>query len=116
MLSFSTHSTHIVSEVEVFAGNILGKTGAASKRQRESAITMKEQHDRTVAYTVACITRGEGDDGGSEALERSIACFYVGCNTVRVRKRVGALMSFGWIAAAVCLKELEKLPGSDVLL
>lgn len=116
MLQHSTHPHHFVSEIEVFSGNILGKNGVQSKRQREFSKTMKEEHERNMEYTVLSITRGEDGKSGEEALERSIACLYVACNTTRVRKRVGALMSFVWIAAAVCLKEVEKLPGSNVLL
>ncbi len=119
MLQYSTHPSHFISEIEVFSGNILGKNGAQSKRQRESSKTMKEKHDHDMEYTVLCITRGDGDgDGGgkAEALERSIACLYVACNTVRVRKKVGTLVSFVWIAAAVCLGEVRKLQGGDVVL
>lgn len=118
MFQYSAHPTHFVSEIEVFSGNILGRNGAQSKRQREFSKTMKEKHDRDVEYTVLCITRGDGDGDNSraEALERSIACLYVACNTVRVRKKVGSLVSFVWIAAAVCLKEVQKLQGVDVLL
>jgi len=116
MLQYSTHPHHFVSELEVFSGNLLGKNGAQSKRQREFSKTMKEKHDRDMEYTVLSITRGDDGNSGEEALERSIACLYVACNTTRVRKRVGALVSFVWIAASVCLKEVEKLPGSDVLL
>lgn len=118
MLQYSNHPKHFVSEVEVFSGNILGKNGAQSKRQREFSKTMKEKHDRDMEYTVLCITRGDGDgdSGRAEALERSIACLDVACNTVRERKKVGILVSFVWIAAAVCLKEVQKLQGVDVLL
>lgn len=116
MLQYSTHPPHFVSELEVFSGNILGKNGAQSKRQREFSKTMKEKHERDMEYTVSCITRGDDASSGEEALERSIACLYVACNTVRVRRRVGALVSFTWIAAAVCLKEVEQLPGSNMLL
>ena len=119
MLQYSTHPSHFISEIEVFSGNILGKNGAQSKRQRESSKTMKEKHDRDMEYTVLCITRGDGngDDSRAERLERSIACLYVACNTVRERRRkVGALVSFVWIAAAICLKEVQKLQGVDVLL
>lgn len=117
MLQYSSNPRHFISEIEVFSGNILGKNGAQSKRQREFSKKMKEKHDRAIEYTVLCITRGdgEGDDGRAEALERSIACLDVACNTVRVRK-VGALVSFVWIAVAVCLKEVQKLQGVDVLL
>lgn len=116
MLQYSSHPPHFVSEIEVFSGNILGKNGAQSKRQRETSKTMKEKHERDVEYTIHSITRGEDGKSSAEALERSIACMYVACNTVRVRKRVGTLVSFAWIAAAVCLKEVEKLPGANVLL
>lgn len=119
MLQYSNHPAHFVSEIEVFSGNILGKNGAQSKRQREFSKTMKEKHDRDMEYTVLCIRRGaaeNGDDGRAEALERSIACLYVACNTPRVRKKVGTLVSFTWIAAAVCLKEVQRLQGVDVLL
>ena len=115
MLQYSNHPQHFVSEIEVFSGNILGKNGTQSKRQRESSKTMKEKHDRDMEYTVLCITRGDGDNSRAEALERSIACLYVACNTPRVRKKVGTLVSFVWIAAAVCLKEVEKLQGVHVL-
>ena len=71
-------------------------------------------------YTVLCIRRGDGDgddpDGRAEALERSIACLDVACNSVRVRKKVGTLVSFTWIAAALCLREVQRLQGgADVL-
>ena len=121
MFQYSTHPAHFISEIEVFSGNILGKNGAQSKGQRESSKTMKEKHDRDMEYTVLCIRRGDGDgddeDGKAEALERSIACLDVACNSVRVRKKVGTLVSFTWIAAAVCLREVQKLQGgADVLL
>lgn len=103
---------HHLSEVEVFSGSILGKTGGQSKRQRENAINMKEKNERDVAYTIACIVRDEDGKSSTEALERSIACLHVGCNLVRVRKKVGALVSFGWVAAAVCLQEVEKFVGA----
>ena len=108
MFQYSNHPNHFVSEIEVFSGNILGKTGSQSKRQREFSKSMKEKHDRDMEYTMLCITRGDGDNG-SEALERSIACLYVACNIPRMRRKVGTLASFTWIAAAVCLKEVEKL-------
>jgi hypothetical protein len=108
MFSYSTSHSHYISEVEVFSGIIIGKNGAQSKRQREFSIGMKEKHDRDVEYIIRCILQGDGNSGSDEALERSIACLYVGCNVVRVRKKVGQLISFGWVAAGVCLREVEK--------
>ena len=72
---------------------------------------MKDKHERDVNYTVACIMQGNEKDGRVEALERSIACLAIACRTSRVRRKVGTLVSFGWIAAAVCLKEVEKFQG-----
>lgn len=111
MRIYSTHPNHYLSEVEVFCGSILGKIGAASRRQRENSTSMKEKHERDVAYTVALINQGEENDQRAEALERSIACLEVACTTTRVRKKVGRLVSFGWIAAAVCLREVERFQG-----
>ena len=116
MFDYSAHPPHHISEIEVFSGSILGVNGAQSKRQREFSKTMKEKHDRDVEYTVRSITRGYDDESGAEALERSIACLYVACKEKRIRNRVGALTSFVWIAAAVCLTEVEKLDNADGLL
>ncbi|KAL8727230.1 MAG: hypothetical protein Q9166_006194 [cf. Caloplaca sp. 2 TL-2023] len=105
----SFHPTHFVSEVEVFAGALLGKNGAQSKRQRETSTSMKENHDRDVAYTVQCILQGTDEDAiTEEALERSIACLDVAVHEPQSRKRFGRLVSFTWVAAAVCLREVEK--------
>ncbi|KAL9027908.1 MAG: hypothetical protein Q9196_003644 [Gyalolechia fulgens] len=113
MLENSSHPTHFVSEVEVFAGALIGKDGAQSKRQREYSTTMKEKHDRDVAYTVQCILQGEEQDSSKEeALERSIACLDVAIHEPRIRRRFGRLVSFTWVAAAVCLKEIEKFTRS----
>lgn len=108
MIDYATNPTYFISEVEVFCGNILGKDGAQSKRQRDVSITMKEKHERDVAHIVAYITQGVEDDNRLEALERSIACLAIACSTVRIRKKVGTLVSFGWVAAAVCLQEVER--------
>ncbi|KAL8699255.1 MAG: hypothetical protein Q9224_001493 [Gallowayella concinna] len=108
----SFHPTHFVSEVEVFAGALLGKDGAQSKRQREFSTSMKEKHDRDVAYTVQCILQGADDHAVTEeALERSIACLDVAVHESYPTTRFGRLESFTWVAAAVCLREVEKLGG-----
>ena len=110
MQTYSPHPSHVITEIEVVNGKILGKNGAQSKRQRETSIDMKDKYERDVAWTVLCIKQGEDDTSSEKALERSIACLYVATTNTRVRRRAGRLFSFGWIAAAVCLKEVEKLP------
>ncbi|KAL8897272.1 MAG: hypothetical protein Q9207_007295 [Kuettlingeria erythrocarpa] len=113
MLEYSSHPIHFVSEVEVFAGALIGKNGAQTKRQRETSTSMKDKHDRDIAYTVQCILQGEEQDVSRvEALERSIACLDVAVHEPRTIKRFGRLVSFTWVAAAVCLKEVEKFMGA----
>ena len=108
MFEYSTHPPHCISEVEVCSGVIIGKYGAQSKRQREFSVSMKEKYERDVEYTVRSMLQGEDNSGTDAALERTIACLWVGCNVVRPRNKVGTLISFGWVAAAACLKEVEK--------
>ena len=114
MVNYSIDSTHFVSEAEVFSGRILGRHGGGqSKWQRENSQEMKDKFDRDVAYTVQCMKKG--DDGDEQdSLARSIACLFVSLTTKNTRKKFGALVSFQWVAAAACLKEVEDMLGAKV--
>ncbi len=102
MLEYSSHPIHFVSEVEVFAGALIGRNGAQTKRQRETSMSMKDKNDRDIAYTVQCILQGQEQDVSKvEALERSIACLDVAVHEPRPIKRFGRLVSFTWVAAAI---------------
>lgn len=82
---------------------------------------MKEAFDRDVAFIVRCI-RGnneEEDDENDnedvdpdEVLARSIACFSVSLgevpNIVVKGRKSEPLVSFRYIAAAVCLREMDR--------
>ena len=108
MYDYASQPKSYVSEVEVFCGNIIGKSGAQSKRQRESSTTMKERFDRDVEYFIKCILHQDEISGPDEALERSLACFWVGHQEIKERTNVGRLISFAWVSAAVCVREVEK--------
>ncbi|KAE8452050.1 hypothetical protein EG329_002215 [Mollisiaceae sp. DMI_Dod_QoI] len=115
MKNYSEHPLRPMSELEAFIGNILGAQGTQSKRQRDLSIPMKEAFDRDVSYIVRCIRGSDDDDDerSDEALGRSIACFSVSLGEV-TRVTLGgrkneALVSFRYIAAAVCLREIDKL-------
>ena len=115
MIEFSPRPAHRISELEVFAGNILGWRGAQSKRQRELSSHMKEQFDRNVKYIQLRIRGGDGDNEEG-ALERSMACLYVGLGegSLGSKRRRGIssdLKTWGWIAAGVCLREVERFLG-----
>ena len=69
MTEYSEHPLRPLSELEAFVGNILGRTGAQSKRQRELSTTMKEKFESDSAFFVNCIIK-DGDQWSEEALER----------------------------------------------
>ena len=114
MTYYSTNPNEFLSEAEVFSGSILGKHGGASKQQRENSIEMKTKFDKDVTYTVQCIKYGDdGDD--SDSLARAIACLFVSLKIKEGRKKVGGQISFQWVAASTCLKEVEKILSGKVL-
>lgn len=110
MTDFSEHPLRPISENEAFIGNILGKTGAQSRRQRDLSSSMKEQFDRDTAFVVSCILKEE-DGYSEEALERSIACLEVSLEERRVFRRSEQLASFKYLAASICLREVHRVFG-----
>ncbi len=112
MYAFSPHTTRPLSEIEVLAGAIMGRNkGAQSKRTRELAKEMKERYDRDVAFTVDRILKGDDNDSRDEdeVLPRSIACLKIGMmEDGQHVKYMGSVISWRYIAAAVCLKQLER--------
>ena len=107
----STHPTNPLSELEVFTGTILGKNGGLpSRRVRETSATMKQEFEDHCAHYVACIAHSADDAGGrgGEALERSIACLSEALKEGEALPRIGRLVSWRYVCAAVCLREVEK--------
>ncbi|KAL2007317.1 hypothetical protein VTN00DRAFT_8755 [Thermoascus crustaceus] len=98
-----------LTELEVFIGTIMGENSKISRRQKESSNTMREQYDRLVEFTMSMILDRET---GTESLERSIACFWVGVRDAKAYRpglKQVKLESFTWIAAVACLQEVERL-------
>ena len=114
MTNYSQHPRRPLSELEAFVGNILGKTGVSSRHERELSKTMKEKFDEDAAFIINCILK-DGDEWSEQALERSIACLAVSLEVGHAYKGREQLRSFKYVAAAVCLREVEKLPGWEVL-
>jgi hypothetical protein len=132
MSEYSTSPYHPLSELEVFSNNILGKTGAQSKRQRELSISMRERWDEDLSFVIKRMTGKqkqeqefwdeEDDDSDSEtvaestktvwneeALGISMACLWVGMHQKgRVGRHGDEIQSFVRVAAAVALKEVER--------
>lgn len=115
---YSTHPAQLISEMEVFVGTLLGKSGGGrTRRLREMSTDMREKFERDVAFTVRCITKGSQEEDNDEALERSIACLAVAVEEPGiVWERARKLESFRYIAAAVCLGEVERFQKSLRLL
>lgn len=110
VLQYSTHPTERLEEIEVFIGSIICRTGYRSKRQKEYMTGMKEKYDREVLSLRAAIRDKEATGEEHEALRRSMACLWNGIQEPGERKERGGGChrdTFGWIAAAACLQELE---------
>ncbi|QSZ33846.1 hypothetical protein DSL72_005419 [Monilinia vaccinii-corymbosi] len=111
MHDYSEHPNRPISEREVFVGDVLGKVGAVSKKQRELCTSMKEKYDEDTTFVINCIIKDK-DGYAEEALERSIACFAVSLEKRKPKaSRDEALESFKYLAAGVCLREMERVPG-----
>jgi hypothetical protein len=110
-------SSHPLTEIEVFVGSVLGKNGALpTKRLREVSTEMKDKFERDVSFTVNSILQGSGEsldlDRG-EALGRSIACLAVAAEEPEsVVPKIGKLKSFAYVAAATCLREIDRFHGT----
>lgn len=114
-----------LSEQEAFAGTILGrKGGAQNKPLRELGKTMRERFEDVLEYTAMRIIKGDqqmsnvgdldvlyddGLDREVEALPRAIACLAMAVEVEGAQiQQLGELQSFKYVAAGVCLRELER--------
>jgi hypothetical protein len=110
-------SSQPLSEVEVFAGSVLGKNGGLpSRRQREASTEMKDKVERDISFIVNSILQGSGESyeqDRDEALARSIACLAVAAEEPgNVLPKIGKLQSFAYVAAAVCLRQIDGFHGA----
>ncbi|ETN44943.1 uncharacterized protein HMPREF1541_09818 [Cyphellophora europaea CBS 101466] len=107
MSSYSIRRHDQLTEKEVFIGTILGRSGAASRLQREQSDYMKNHFNRSLREIKDWMVRQfPEDDGGYEFMGLAAACLYV---AVEEESRVDAsLKSFGWFAAGLCVPDLVK--------
>ena len=72
---------------------------------------MKQRFNDDLGYIVNCILM-KGTERSEDGLARSIACFKAGLETrTKAFKMDGELVSFRYVAAAVCLKEVDRVLG-----
>jgi hypothetical protein len=106
-----------LTEIEVFVGSVLGKNGGLpNRRLREASTVMKDKFERDVSFIVSSILQGSDESpdlGRGEALGRSIACLAVAAEQPeRVFPKIGKLKSFAYLAAAICLGEIDRFHGT----
>jgi hypothetical protein len=77
MTEYSEHPSRPLTELETFIGNILGRTGAQTKHQRELSVSLKDRFDNDAAFVMKLITKADEGLHSEEALERSMACLAV---------------------------------------
>ncbi|KAL8897647.1 MAG: hypothetical protein Q9192_002477 [Flavoplaca navasiana] len=114
ILQYSTNPPEYLEEIEVFIGSIICRTGQRSKRQKEFTTGMQEKYDREArAYMAAmraCDETQDVDTDKWKGLRLSMACLDVHikqANSNTGRLHACRTDSFGWIAAAAVLRELE---------
>lgn len=110
MIEYSEHPHRSLTELEVFVGNILGKTGSQTKQQRELSTSMKERSDMDTRNIVNCIRRDDIDslEHSTEALERSMACLAVSLEESPHSSSREKIVGFQILAASICLKEVRR--------
>jgi hypothetical protein len=107
MTEYSEHPVRPLTELAAFIGNILGKTGAQSRHPRELSTNMKDKFEEEALFIVNCILKEDGD-WSEGSLELSMACLVVSLYAPKTHSKQEQLLSFEYVAAAVCLREVEK--------
>lgn len=119
MNSFSEHPVNPITELEVFLGTIMSKTGAQTNRQRDRSIKLKEQFERIAGWITGALRRDRsrpltGYEKEFDSLELCLACVHVGGQDNRgggMRGRreewYGRMESFRVVAACALLAELD---------
>ena len=101
-----------LTELEVFLGIVMGKDGGVpNRRAREIANSMRDHFNEAAHYTMDYILQGDEEDEVEESLERSLACFEAALdedNDEEVDKKIGKLQSFGYLAATICLRQVQR--------
>ena len=109
--TFAMHQNHPLHEIEVVTGAVLGSVFV--RKLRDMTKDMKERFGRDVAFIRERI-RYDDDGNDDEGMPRAVACLHVGVKE-RGRKmgRSGDTYMWSWayIAAAICLEEIERLNG-----
>lgn len=119
MAQYSNHPIKPITELEVFIGSVVNKTGKPSTRQRDNNIKLRDEFDRISVWISRLIRNGPADADSlttddqyqHASLHLCLACVYAGCE-----KKFGHdgpdydnMQSFKVVAGCAYLAELNRL-------
>jgi hypothetical protein len=124
MAQFSTHPTKPLTELEVFIGNVLNKSGVQTHRQRDSSIKLKDEMGRIATWITRQMRKVSHDPAGTagpdapaptgyqtkfDNLHLCLACVHAGCEetTGPRESRYEDMQSFRVVAACSLLSEIS---------
>ncbi|KAL2823196.1 RNA dependent RNA polymerase-domain-containing protein [Aspergillus cavernicola] len=117
MTNFSEHPINPITELEVFIGHIMNKSGVQTHRQRERSIKLKDEFERIASWILSQM-RPQGPLSGYttefDSVERCLACAHIAGEvdsrrSEHRRGRWNGLQSFRVVAACALLMEVESL-------
>jgi hypothetical protein len=119
--NYSDHPIKPLSELEVFIGSVINKSGVQTRRQRDQSQKLADEFERIASWITHQMHRHRKVEvprtdhkTGTETLELCLACFQVAGDqnddsTYRRRNDYGELKSFRIVAACALLAELDIL-------
>lgn len=116
MLQFSEHPVRPISELEVFIGAILNKSGVQTNRQRDNSIKLRDEFSRISSWITSLMRKDRlgvdapltGYESRHDSLHICFACVMAGGeNTSGLHDVYQDMQSFRVVAACALLGELS---------
>lgn len=116
MYQYSEHPVRPISELEVFIGNIINKSGVQTNRQRDNSIKLRDEFSRISSWFTGLMRKSRfqadvpltGYETLHDSLHLCFACVYAGGErTSGLRDSHQSMQSFRVVAACALLSELS---------
>lgn len=115
--NYSDHPIKPLSELEVFIGFVMTRSGVQTRRERDQSAKLADEFERIATWITAQMRRHGKDSSlpgdSCDSLDLCLACLAVGClrekGARRRRDEHGELKSFIVVAACALLAELDML-------
>jgi hypothetical protein len=123
MNNYSDHPINPLSELEIFIGSVINKSGVQTRRQRDQSQKLADEFERIASWITDQMHRHRKAENArtvtdretrAETLELCFACWHVAGkqnedSAYRRRNDYGELKSFRIVAACALLSELDIL-------